>query len=1518
MATDGRKSYSITLDNSELRRGAQESVNIIHGIGQSAQKEGDAIDSSFRKIGQAAAGIFAASQIKDFVTQVANVRGEFQKLEIAFKTMLGSASQADALMGQLIETAATTPFGMSDIANSAKQLLAYGLEADKVNETLIRLGDIAAGLSIPINDLAYLYGTTMVQGRMYTQDLNQFLGRGIPIMDELAAQFGVAKDKVKDLVTEGKVGFPEVEKAIISLTSQGSKFGGLMEAQSSTITGQISNIEDSIEQMFNELGKRSEGVINDTLDLVSTIVDNWEAIGKTLLAVISTYGAYKAAVLAVAAAHKVAAIWGEVQAFLSLTKSVTSAKDAMLLLNMATKANPLGLVLSVVAAAATAFALFSDKTKTAGDEIAELREKIEEQEKALKDLEKQENVMTDVDTKVAQSTAEKINKIDLLRKRIEDETLSITNRRKAITALQALVPKYKASIDEEGRLHVKNANAIDEEIAAMTRLAYAKAMQSKREELVAKQLDADLRRSDARSQQATETANISAAASKIEAEQRKAQQANERARYSRGGNALSGFTESQMGDVFAGSMNGQAVQRAQNEKTASELRLKVAENDEKIAQKEYDAAKKGIDALDAYAKANKINLTASTSGSTTGGLTDKEKQKLANESAARGEKIAEYAEKEKQQSVQAQLDIRQATINAMEDGTDKELKQVRLNYDRLMAENDKRRTEMIEALRDKKTLEWQQQNPQATKEQIINYGSSLKLTDADLSAEQQATLKAYADFADETFAKAMDEISRKTTMTELTAMRDYLKEYGSFQEQKLAIASDYAEKIREVQQSSDSEETKAWKIKNLQAQQETEEGNVEAKAISAKIDWYTVFGNVGGILKEAMKPVLEELKTYVGKDKFQKLGADQQKQIVDAMNTIREQIGTNGDLGWQDLARDLTAYQDALQAASKETSDYAKLQEKFAPQIKAVQKKISEAVASGDTKATDAAQTELTSIMKELAEGGERVNKANGKVTSSGRKLAQTAQDVTQPIDEIHNFLQDTGLSDLQAVWDSLLKIKGAADGLKALSEAADGAKDVGDAIQDAGDSIKDAGKAVGDTLSKGGFIAQIIGAILKILDVLKDGIGPVVSSIIDSILNAVSGIIDNILSGDLFAQIGTSLYKGVTNILNSIIGNLAHLITGGSVSADMQDWFNSSNAKAVMKTTEELTNRNELLQNSIEKLTESIDNAYGTSSLKSYEEAKKAQEERTANLQTILNAQQRYHSAHKSNAHYWNVSDEYTDLVNDLLGTNLTGNDWNGWGQLTPEQMDKIRASLPQVWTSMLDQGKYDKSEYFENYADEAGKLEELTEKINENLTTTTFENLRDDFISNLMDMEMSAEDFSNNFSKMMQEALLQATVSNKFDTKLQNWYKRLAAAMQKADGTYRELTKDEIESFRSEYNSFIEEGLAERDRLLQITGYTGDSDSTRDASEKGIATASQESVDELNGRATAIQSHTYSINEQTKLLVSNTNAILNSVLNIEGHTETISERLTNVETYVKGMRDTVNDISLKGVKVK
>lgn len=301
----GRLYFDVLLNDESLQQGLQRSRESFRSLGESANAELQSMDGFMAKAAQTAAGLFAVDKIKDFVSQLALVRGEYQQLEIAFETMLGSKSQADALMAQLINTAATTPFEMKEIAESAKMLLAYGMAADEVNGTLIRLGDIAAGLSIPIKDLAFLYGTTMVQGRLYTQDLNQFLGRGIPLADELAKQFGKNKSEVKKLVEEGKIGFPEVQKAIEALTGEGSKFGGLMEAQSKTISGQISNIEDAWEQMMNEIGRSQEGNISGALDITGKLIENWRTVGKVVLTAAAAIGSYKAAVVTLAAVRKV-------------------------------------------------------------------------------------------------------------------------------------------------------------------------------------------------------------------------------------------------------------------------------------------------------------------------------------------------------------------------------------------------------------------------------------------------------------------------------------------------------------------------------------------------------------------------------------------------------------------------------------------------------------------------------------------------------------------------------------------------------------------------------------------------------------------------------------------------------------------------------------------------------------------------------------------------------------------------------------------------------------------------------------------------------------------------------------------------------------------------------------------------------------------------------------------------------------------------------------------------------------
>lgn len=293
--------FDITGDNTSVLkafRGVQEGVSQTARV---VEQQGQSIENVFNRIKSVATLAFGGFTAKEIVSTIGAIRGEFQQFEIAFETMLGSGQKAKAMISDLAKLAATTTFDMKGVVNGAKQLLAYGFAANEITETMRRLGDVSAGLGLNLQDLTWLYGTTMVQGRLFTRDLMQFTGRGIPLTEELAKQFGVTKDKVSELVTAGKVGFPEVKKAIESLTNEGGKFGGLMEKQSHSITGQISNIQDTIEMAINDLGTQTEGLMNDALDITSTVIDHWKEIGEVILAAASAIGLYKAMAVSVAA-----------------------------------------------------------------------------------------------------------------------------------------------------------------------------------------------------------------------------------------------------------------------------------------------------------------------------------------------------------------------------------------------------------------------------------------------------------------------------------------------------------------------------------------------------------------------------------------------------------------------------------------------------------------------------------------------------------------------------------------------------------------------------------------------------------------------------------------------------------------------------------------------------------------------------------------------------------------------------------------------------------------------------------------------------------------------------------------------------------------------------------------------------------------------------------------------------------------------------------------------------------------
>lgn len=344
--------FDITGDNSNFLRKLREVETGVTNTSKEIEKNGLGIEDMFNKMTKAAAAFGAGFIAKELIQNIIQVRGEFQQLEVAFTTMLGSSEKANVLMAQLTETASKTPLDLQSVANGARQLLAYGTSAEDVNETLIRLGNIAAGLSQPLGDLVYLYGTTMTQGRLYTQDLNQFTGRGIPMIKELAKEFGVAESEIKGMVEAGMIGFPEVQKVIQNLTNEGSMFFNLMQEQSKTITGQISNIRDSFSMMLNDIGKANEGIINDALSSVSYLIENYEKVGKILIELVGTYGAYRTALITISAIENLryqatlAHMAGltKMQAIITVLKTKTDA------LNVAMAKNPYVAVAAAVAA----------------------------------------------------------------------------------------------------------------------------------------------------------------------------------------------------------------------------------------------------------------------------------------------------------------------------------------------------------------------------------------------------------------------------------------------------------------------------------------------------------------------------------------------------------------------------------------------------------------------------------------------------------------------------------------------------------------------------------------------------------------------------------------------------------------------------------------------------------------------------------------------------------------------------------------------------------------------------------------------------------------------------------------------------------------------------------------------------------------------------------------------------------------------------------------------------------------
>lgn len=381
--------------------------------------------------------IGGVTALKNFATELVNVRGQFQQLEIAFSTMLKSKEKADKLMSELVDIAAKTPFDLQGVASSAKQMIAYGSSAENVGDELVMLGNVAAGVGSQLSEIAYLYGTLRTQGRAYAVDIRQFAGRGIPIYEELAKVLGVTKDEVSGLVKEGKVGFKEVEQAFKNMTSESGIYYNLMQEQSKSLTGQLSNLGDAWDTMLNEIGKDTQGIASAGISGLKGLIENYETVGKILIGLIATYGTYKTALIVVRIAQDT--LTARMELAILVTKAQTIAQKA---LNTVMKANPYVLVATVLAGLVATMWAFHDST-TASEKA---QQKFNEEQKNF-----------------ANQEEERKKKIEELIRVIQDETETEFSKIKAYEELQRYSPALSSAYTRE-QLAVLNLAEANKEL----------------------------------------------------------------------------------------------------------------------------------------------------------------------------------------------------------------------------------------------------------------------------------------------------------------------------------------------------------------------------------------------------------------------------------------------------------------------------------------------------------------------------------------------------------------------------------------------------------------------------------------------------------------------------------------------------------------------------------------------------------------------------------------------------------------------------------------------------------------------------------------------------------------------------------------------------------------------------------------------------------------------------------------------------------------------------------------------
>lgn len=699
----------------------------------------------------------------------------------------------------------------------------------------------------------------------------------------------------------------------------------------------------------------------------------------------------------------------------------------------------------------------------------------------------------------------------------------------------------------------------------------------------------------------------------------------------------------------------------------------------------------------------------------------------------------------------------------------------------------------------------------------------------------ESQLTKVPDKLKEAWKTAYDEIDKYRQQNrdkELQAIEEYINDYGTFQQRILATEESYAYRIAEARKNGNATEAEV-----LTRQKNEKTQSIEIEAIKQRVDWGSVFGNFGTMFSDSLAPTLAELKALTQSVDFKDASDKDRKTVLDLIHMLKQTQKTFTD-NLDDLGESVSEYHSAMEKLIA-----AQNAEKDAKTLVADKRgNLSAAKANGGD--VGLAQQELADAEVNLKTASENVATLGVQAQNAGFKVGELAETIESQISTFNSALSGLRSKDLAGVGDSLMKIdrlfnngaviKAAAAGLSKLLSGKTGL-------------LGKVGNVLAQSLGESGYIGSIIGAILSILDILKDGIGALVSSLIDTILGAVEGIIKNVLNGTTFTSIFNSVVSGIGGVLDGI--------TFGGFSS----WFSSGNGKAVQNSIDRLTERNKLLEQSIDDLTGTIKGYSSTDAIVATRDAIDLQKEINKNYLAIAEEQAGYHNAHHSFNYYWGgFSQEQINRLSKQIGRQWDGNLWS----LSPEEMKVLRANID-MWEEIRGTGKggYGKrvANDLEDYIDQAGKIEELTNQLYETLTGMTFDSMYDSFLNTLYDMNSTAKDFADDVSEYFFRAMLNKRIGDLLGKRLEAWYEKYAKAVESGSIDDPKVR----EALTNEYMGYVDEALAERERLAALIGYTGEG--SADGLSAGIQGVTEDTADLLASYLNAVRAD---VSEQTHIL--------------------------------------------------